>query len=181
MRGVGVLVASVLLLLARPSEAHDPRLVSLRLYDTDEGASIEVVVPTAGIEMAFDGLYETQPTLDSEEGQERIIAYLRERLVVSSAGGVWVLGGGGIRVGGHETVVVLSITPPDEDHLPVHVHAPLFAENEGARVTLHYVTAADDVRVVLTAENAFEGRVVPSDVVAGPNAEPPSSERAATP
>lgn len=138
-----------------PARAHDPRLTSVHLHDGPDGAWLDLYVPTEGVRSAFAARFADDAPLDTVAGRERLVRYVRDTVRLTSPGGDWSFGAGGVRVGAHETVVRLTVVPPDGARMPLGIHAPLFAENPGARVTVRYADAASETRVVLRQDAAF--------------------------
>lgn len=83
--------------------------MSVRLHESPQGDMVEVIAPTPGAQSALDAHFADQAVLplDSKEGKERFIHYLKDTIALSTPGGPITLMGGGIRVDAHQIVVRL--------------------------------------------------------------------------
>ncbi|TNE87880.1 MAG: hypothetical protein EP330_16410 [Deltaproteobacteria bacterium] len=157
-----LLVLGVLFCMMTAASAHSTHALSVRLHQLAVGDVIEVIAPTPSVQAAMDAHFGSALAIDSREGKERYVRYLKETVEVQTPEGKLALGGGGIRVDGHQVVVRLKAVVPDGERFPMEVHAPVLAENRGQLVTFRLVGQREG-HVVLDAGDGFRATLTERD------------------
>lgn len=150
------LLIGLALLWAPPAPAHDVDVATfaLRPAAAEDGARgwiLDIHVPQAALQRALER-QTVRPPADPVAWREAAVAYLRSHVRITSGGASVRFGGGGIKVGGHQTDARFLYAIPDGALLSITINA--FAEDDHQSNVLK-LRGATPRTVVLTLDNHF--------------------------
>ncbi len=150
------LLIGLALLWAPPAAAHDVDVATfaLRPAAAEKGARgwvLDIHAPRAALQRALDRSKGAHP-VDPVAWREAAVAYLRAHVRITSDGAPVTFGGGGIKVGGHQTDARFLYAIADGAPLSITIDA--FAEDDHQSNVLK-LRGATPRTVVLTLDNHF--------------------------
>lgn len=154
---------ALLLTLLAPARAHSPDLAAWELEELDGGWVLSMHLPQVAVQRALEerlGI-EVVAGLGEVALKEAVVAYVKATVRLETTEGAPLpLGGGGIRLGAHQTDLRLSVAPPPPTAEALQVELRAFTEDgHHAHVLRVRRGGVERAREVLDADDDWTARV----------------------
>ena len=145
------------LILCVNGQAHSLSTTAIDLYKVNGLWVAQFTISQEGANIALEETWgQSLQSFEVQEFKEKYIAYIKERVHLSSNDQTIYLGEGGIKLGAHETKITFMLPDlaPDFDQLNMHI--PLFESLEGQHTIVRIDTEEGQVKAILKSSNSFK-------------------------
>jgi len=144
------------LILCVNGQAHSLSTTAIDLYKVNGLWVAQFTISQEGANIALEETWgQSLQSFDAQEFKEKYVAYIKERVHLSSNDQTIHLGEGGIKLGAHETKMTFMLPDlaPDFDQLNMYI--PLFETLEGQHTIVRIDKAGMKSKAILKASNSF--------------------------
>lgn len=144
------------LILCVNGQAHSLSTTAIDLYKVNGLWVAQFTISQEGANIALEETWgQSLQSFDAQEFKEKYVAYIKERVHLSSNDQTIYLGEGGIKLGAHETKMTFMLPDLAPDFNQLNMHIPLFESLEGQHTIVRIDTEGGQVKAILKASNAF--------------------------
>ena len=153
-----LLSLAMALCLSTSALAHDINTTTLLIRPSSAGWVLDMRFPADAANLALRDGEQSRPWSTVEK--EGLVDHIKETVHFSANGAAVSLGKGGIRLGGHESVLTFELVgmPAVVDGL--HAEATVFSTNAHHHNIVRFTDGQESAYVVLKEANGFSGWVV---------------------